>query len=233
MARNGVRRRACCCCMPSCTAMMILRTAALCILLSVALAYAIKALWMHAEWTHTHHPSPSAPSPDGNGTSTSNTTSEPFSWRAATLNQSFVAWDRRYYMPALGAATLGVVVCAFFAWYIISTCAQCGCRCCQKVRSRCIDPCGRRNAAAAAASTGEYSQLEKGSRGSITRSASVESLSDGDDNNDGGISSDIVALRSSVSDDEQKQKKKKSSSSSSHKKSRSSSSKSSKKHVEL
>lgn len=113
----------------------------LCIVLSIGLAYGIKAVWLRADWQHRLPPDAPA-----------NATVAPFSLGAATQHRSFAAWDE-YYLRALAIALALVTVSTLLAWYVITTCAQCGNSCCRKLRRRCMNPTG------AQADDGPYGRL--------------------------------------------------------------------------
>jgi hypothetical protein len=109
--------------------------------LSIGVAYAIKAAWMHADQTHAHlQPPPppkgppvGAPPLSSNGTSTGNattTTPSPSTWG------KFGAWDRWYYMPALGVSLLLVGVVLVFLRCIIGMARGCCRRPCHVCCSR-------------------------------------------------------------------------------------------------
>lgn len=134
----------CCCCCPSCTVWSFVRSLLLVVLLSVALAYAIKAVWVRAEWERDH-PAP----PPGNTTASAH-----FTWSMALQHHSFWAWDAQYYVPALVVASIVSAIMVAIIWYTGNKCVSC-------VRRRCCC-CAR-------APPTTYSKLEKHQRKAMER----------------------------------------------------------------
>ena len=129
MARKR-KARCCCCCLPGCTCAVFWRFVIFILLSSFVLAYAVKAVWIRAEWPHQHR-------------TPVNGTTEPFSWSAALQNENFFKWERRYYAPAYGYSVVFLSIMCFVTWYIIGTCASCGRAGCSRLRKWCISPCDR------------------------------------------------------------------------------------------